>query len=217
MHEEGQSPYSYTSAEEELHWIGKDSYFGLTFMKQIDTLTMNKHSHSCNEDNQNNFAHCVEDYYSKRLGCMLPWSTKESQNYNTGNICKGKDKFMEFINISMNIWKPEETKGLVKEGCFIPNCHQRSWDMKKDIYIKYKNPTAYYVDMHKNPKVLVRREVKLYTVINFFAEVGGYLGLLLGESLVSYIIMISKWVHIIGKKLKEKCKKEAEEPIETPE
>ena len=71
--------------------------------------------------------------------------------------------------------------------------------------------------MPQNTKVLFRKEVRLYTLLNFFAEVGGYLGLLLGESLVSYIIMISKWVHIIGKKLKEKCKKEAEEPIETPE
>jgi hypothetical protein len=60
-------------------------------------------------------------------------------------------------------------------------------------------------------KVLLRREVKLYTLLNFFGEVGGYLGLLLGESLVSYIIMISKWVHVIGKKLKEKCRKDAEE------
>ena len=61
-------------------------------------------------------------------------------------------------------------------------------------------------------KVLVRKEVKLYTAINFFAEVGGYLGLLLGESLIAYIIMISKWIPVIGKKLKYKCRKDAEEP-----
>ena len=186
-------------------------------MKQIDTLKMNKHSYSCNQDNQNNFNHCVEDHYSKRLGCVLPWSRKEAQNDNAANVCKGKDKFKEFKNISMNIWRPEETTGLIKEGCFIPNCQQRSWDMKKDKYTEYKNRTGFYIEMHANPKVLVRREVKLYTLINFFAETGGYLGLLLGESLVSYILMISKWVHVIGKKLKENCKKEAEEPIENPD
>ena len=64
--------------------------------------------------------------------------------------------------------------------------------------------------MPQKPKVLMRREVKLYTLINFFAEVGGYLGLLLGESLISYIIMISKWIHVIVKKLKSKCRKNEE-------
>ena len=216
LHEEGQSHYSYKFALEDIHWIEKGSYTGHIFMKQIDTLKMNKHSYSCNEDNRNNFNHCMEDYYSKQLGCVLPWSTKERQNNKAGNVCRGKEKFGEFKNISMNTWRPEETKRLLKEGCFIPKCQQRSWDMKKDKYTaNYRN--GYYMEMHENPKVLVRREVKLYTLINFFAEVGGYLGLLLGESLVSYIIMISKWVHIIGKKLKEKCKKEAEEPIESPE
>ena len=65
--------------------------------------------------------------------------------------------------------------------------------------------------MPKQPKVLVRREMKLYTPINFFADVGGYLGLLLGESLISYIIIITKLIHLIGKKLRDKCRKKAEE------
>ena len=59
--------------------------------------------------------------------------------------------------------------------------------------------------MPPKPKVLVRREVKLYTAINFFAEVGGYLGLLLGESLLSYIIAASKWLLFFARKLKAKC------------
>ena len=66
--------------------------------------------------------------------------------------------------------------------------------------------------MNPKLKVLQRREMKLYTPINFFADVGGYLGLLLGESVISYIIMISKWIYVIGKKLKNKCRKKTEEP-----
>ena len=52
--------------------------------------------------------------------------------------------------------------------------------------------------------------------IHFFADVGGYLGLLLGESLISYIIIISKLIRVIGKKLKDKCRKKAEEPCTNP-
>ena len=209
FHQDGQSPYAYKLVGEEINWIEKDYYWTITFMNQIDTLKMNKHSYTCNEDNQNHFMHCVENYYSKRLGCLLPWSIRESQNDRAGNVCKGKDKFREYQNISMNIQSPEETKELIKEGCFIPNCLQRSWEMKKEKYTGYK--TGFTFQMYENPKVLLRREVKLYTLLNFFGEVGGYLGLLLGESLVSYIIMIAKWVHVIGKKLKEKCRKDTEE------
>ena len=153
--------------------------------------------------------YCVENYYFKKLGCLLPWSIKNRKNHANGNVCKGKDKFREFKNIAMNILGTEQTKELIKEGCFIPNCQQRSWEMKKDILAQ---SSGFEFMMPQKPKVFERREVKLYTPINFFAEVGGYLGLLLGESLISYIIMISKWIHVIVKKLKDTCGKDAEDP-----
>ena len=45
-----------------------------------------------------------------------------------------------------------------------------------------------------NTKILVRTEIKLYTLASFFADFGGYLGLLLGESLVSYLLRASRWI-----------------------
>ena len=125
------------------------------------------------------------------------------------NICEGKEKFKQFKNIAMNILKPEASNELTNEGCFVPNCLQRSWKIKKDKN-NGEQKTGFWLEWFEPSNVLVREEVQLYTLINFFAEVGGYLGLLLGESLISYIILISKWIHVIGKKLKEKCKKDAE-------
>ena len=58
--------------------------------------------------------------------------------------------------------------------------------------------------------------MKLYTIINFFAEVGGYLGLLLGESLFSYLITASKWFTILRRKFKERCRKADKEPEPSP-
>ena len=51
-----------------------------------------------------------------------------------------------------------------------------------------------------NTVVLVRKEIQLYTLASFFADFGGYLGLLLGESLVSYLLRVAHWI----KKLKQK-------------
>ena len=211
FHQDGDSPYAYKLAEKEIHWTKNDSYSYFILMKQINTLNMNKNSYTCNEDNQNHFMQCVENYYSKKLGCLLPWTIKDGQDNHTGNTCKGKDKFREFKNISKNILRTEETNELIKEGCFAPNCLQRSWDLKKEKFNDYQD-TGFEFFMPPKPTVLVRREVKLYTAINFFAEVGGYLGLLLGESLIAYILVISKWIHVIGKKLKDTCRKDAEKP-----
>ena len=217
FHQEGQSPYAYKFAEEETKWIGNDSYVSFTFTKQIVTLYMNKKSYPCNEDNQNYFMHCLENYYNKRLGCLLPWSIQNRKNNHTGNICLGKDKFWEYKNISMNILKPKEQDDLIKDDCLIPNCHQRSWETKKEILTSYEKSGFEFI-MPKQPKVLERREVQLYTPIHFFADVGGYLGLLLGESLISYIIITAKFIRVIGKKLKNKCRRkaESEEPCTNP-
>ena len=56
-----------------------------------------------------------------------------------------------------------------------------------------QNTRLIYTFSH-NAKVLVRTEIKLYTLASFFADFGGYLGLLLGESLVSYLLRASRWI-----------------------
>ena len=70
-----------------------------------------------------------------------------------------------------------------------------------------EGPAGFWLHMPQNTKVLFRKEVRLYTLLNFFGEVGGYFGLLLGESLLSYIIAASKWMLIFARKLKAKFNK----------
>ena len=187
----------------------------MEFNKQTDILNINKSNYTCNEVASNGFMHCMENYYSKNLDCVLPWALVHSQKNQNINVCKGKDKYLEFKNISMNILKPETDEDLNKEGCFIPDCLQRSWsigfkethDLKTTRHeTSMANATdGFLYDMPQ--ETLVRKEVRLYTAINFFAEVGGYLGLLLGECLFSYLIILSKWIQILHKKLKGKCTK----------
>ena len=76
--------------------------------------------------------------------------------------------------------------------------------------------TGFQYHLPRHTKVLVRKEVKLYTLINFFAEVGGYLGLLLGESIFSYLITASKWFTILRRKFKDRCRKADEAPESSP-
>ena len=215
FHPDGHSPYLYKFAEDDWYQFLPKTLLSINFGKQTDNLNINKSNYTCNNFAPNGFMHCMENYYSQKLGCVLPWTLIHGENNNNMNICKGKDKYWEFKNISMNILEPEENEELKEEGCFVPDCQQRSWsirfkekfDMKKVTNDKENYASGFMYDMPQETKTLVRKEVRLYTAINFFAEVGGYLGLLLGESLISYLIISSKWTQIIYKKLKGKCTK----------
>ena len=215
FHEENESRYLYKFPLDQRFWIESNTSLSMGLEKQIDTVNMNKPNYSCDENNSNNFMHCMENYYSRKLGCILPWTLKKNINVDSMNLCEGKVKFQEFKNISMNILKPEKNKELINEGCFVPNCMQRSWTLKKnqrrEKIINDKATTGFQY-FAEEIKVLVRKEVNLYTIINFFAEVGGYLGLLLGESLISYIITTTKWFQSLRRKFREHCRKADEEP-----
>ena len=221
FHQEANSPYLYKFTEDQWLWFKGQKFLYIDLGKQIDTININKPNYTCYEDNSNLFMHCMEDYYSKKLGCRLPWAVKNDTRIDIMNPCKGKEKFQEFKSIVMNILKPDETTELINKGCFIPNCMQRSWKIRNqrntDERRNDKPLTGFGIKMPPNMKVLVREEVKLYTLINFFAEVGGYLGLLLGESLLSYLITASKWFQTLKTKFKECCRKADEEPVPSPE
>ena len=104
FHENGQSPYGYDFDTDQRFWINSSSLY-LEFGKQIKTIRLNKSNYTCNKDNSNHFMKCLENYYSKNLGCILPWTMIEK--INGKNVCQGKDKFQEYRNLSMKILKPE--------------------------------------------------------------------------------------------------------------
>ena len=216
FHQEANSPYLYKFAQDQWLLFENQTLLKIEIGKQIDIININKSNYSCDEENSKRLMDCMENYYSQKLGCKLPWALNNNiKNYSI-NLCKGKEKFKEFKNLAMNILKSEERKKLNNKGCFMPNCLQRSWEVKRDNYKKLIrngiSVTGFKYEISQPAKVLVRKEVKLYTLINFFAEVGGYLGLLLGESLLSYLITASKWFQSLITKSKEHCRRADEGP-----
>ena len=94
------------------------------------------------------------------------------------------------------------------KGCLIPKCKQRKWNIIENGYFALENTTGFSFKIFHGTQVKVKKEVKLYTFTNFFAEIGGYLGLFLGESLVSYIFMVIKWLQIVVRRFKGWWKEE---------
>ena len=154
---------------------------------------LKKSNFICHEDNSNQQEDCLNNYYASKLNCTLPWVQAENQE-NTA-LCDGKDKFEEFRNLSMSIVGFGATNELYERGCIISNCKQKSWNIASVKKLaNYKNVTFPLFIFSGKTKVLLRKEIELYTISSFFADIGGYLGLLLGESLVSYFLLVVKWV-----------------------
>ena len=76
FHENGQSPYGFDIDISQVFWFNSGKALKLHFGQQINTIRVNKSNYTCNEDNSNHFMECLENYYSKKLGCILPKTVK---------------------------------------------------------------------------------------------------------------------------------------------
>ena len=201
MHETKQSPYNYVVDQEKIKWI-VNGYQNVIFMgKQEVTKRLKKSKFNCLEDNSNKQTECINEYYASKLNCTLPWvPSNNPNNPQNRQQCQGKEKFTEFRNLSMSIGNPEVIGELEKKGCIIPNCEERTWHIESfqkenisNFNVSEEN-LILTISFSHSSKVLVRNEINLYTVSSFFADIGGYLGLLLGESLISYFLLIIQWL-----------------------
>ena len=195
MDEPGQSQYNYNVDVSRIEYVDKKSHVVYTMSSQQEVVKrLKKSNYMCHEDNSNRRTDCLNNYYASKLNCTLPWIHEDNQDRT--DLCHGKDKFEEFRNLSMSIGEFEAKNELYEKGCIIPNCKQTTWNIKSSK--KLENPwdpkSTYpqFIFSHET-KVLLRNEIELYTISSFFADIGGYLGLLLGESLVSYFLLGVKW------------------------
>ena len=78
FHANGQSPYLYIMDQmKQIHWDPSGGMVGslrLEFGQQIETVRLKKPNYHCIEDNSNRFMDCMDEFYSRSLGCILPWT-----------------------------------------------------------------------------------------------------------------------------------------------
>ena len=80
IHENGESPHLYIMDQlEQIQWVTKGGMKGslrLEFGHQTETTRLKRANYPCNEDNSNSFMNSMDKFYSKKLGCILPWTPK---------------------------------------------------------------------------------------------------------------------------------------------
>ena len=100
------------------------------------------------------------------------------------------EDYKRFFDIYENIsWKKSKQE-LTEFGCMIPNCQQDSWEVTgRNDYDNSMwgvlNTTSLVLIFQRGKCLSIVKEVLTYSGANFIADFGGYLGLLLGASLLS--------------------------------
>ena len=185
-HEKGQSLYNNIfdwelGTETRKLILSSASYTQLSFLKKNK---LNSRHHKCNENNDSEITKCTNGILEDQLKCNLPWLNDSKYKTN----CKTSEDFNNFVNVSKAIGLRELNDELENKGCLIPNC--KSWQWKRilinDLSSIYVNKTYVRFFLPSVPKVTVQEEIRIYDLNNFIADVGGYLGLMLGMSILSF-------------------------------
>ena len=215
FHDNGESPYNYVYDRSLINNIGYKGHEWkwFDFGQQTDIHLLNREDSTCSNDYSSKKPNCIDNYLSDKLGCVLPWSGKIGQVGEGSKICTGKDKYQTFKNLSISNLHLDLSDEMRNKGCLIPKCEQRKWNIIDNGYWAFENTTGFSFKIFHRTQVKVKKEVELYTFTNFFAEIGGYLGLFLGESLVSYVFMVIKWLQILVRRFRGWCKKRPGETI----
>ena len=128
---------------------------------------------------------------STRENCTVPWIRKNDR------ICTNDE------DINTAFWIAYNRVTNQYNDCETP-CHRLIVDLgAKEVITLDNNKTSALFHLYFPQKMLVIKENYLYTVLNLLAEIGGYMGLLLGYSLFNIATFVNKIIdYHIQKRLK---------------
>ena len=150
---------------------------------QTETIRLKKSKYDCNEDNSMERKKCLYQFISKEIGCRLPWD----KTLNELKECKTQLELELFMNVSAKLSSTKFREQTSLRKCYVPNCKRTSWvsDENYNGWRTFHNFTTYIIHLPLDGKVLQRQEVLLADFSTFLSDIGSYLGLFLGASILS--------------------------------
>ena len=145
---------------------------------------------------------CIQHHIENRLGCQLPWYDK-SKNLPR---CKESNQYKEFLK-SYNWHASLDDASIAKfTGC-LPSCRRNEFKMK--VFQEFSVPPihgqTYFACMFFYPSGAYIEKSYYYTYDfgDYVGDVGGYMGLLLGCSLLGFY----DWFKRIYRKMLRRMRK----------
>ena len=135
----------------------------------------------------------IQETYLDEIGCVPPWFT-----YNEDLVCNHTFDKIQWRNIPAMIFRHFDQTTF-------PDCKQpctRFYFSTKVIRIV--EPYHYQgLKILFNPSVEVALSVPTMTVLGLLSNIGGFLGLFLGVSILQVLLKMDRWIILIPQALKE--------------
>ena len=166
--------------------------------RSIIELNMKKliNLRSCHSENEEIGIDKMNVLFIDKMSCTLPWLIGKSEyiskiyksfkiiDFSLERVCESQEDFAEFRAMALEHIDFKSAK----------KCERNIWKFSSLYTQSYGNKDVLHGTMititMPSDEVEISEEVRLYTAANFIADFGGYLGLLLGASVISFVDVI---------------------------
>ena len=169
------------------HYQYEISRIGLRLIDQRDEPCTDEEVH---------FDSCIDDYISSQMNCKLPW---KSRNISLElSLCSNPEQYELFWNLSMTLLKSSEGDISRLTDCK-PSCNRKEFSSRLLAVKKAGSDESSPLNLqfhYASNRMTIKEQYYTYDFYNLIADFGGYLGLLLGYSVLSFVdtlmILITK-------------------------
>ena len=171
------------------------SYYGKFYVRKNRVIAVDRKGQRCSKDGkQVPFGRCMVKNLEEAYNCTS-YQLMANRSREFCSILGGQ--LGPYNKITENKYKKFSEANLVNlTGC-LPSCDrfEISLDETKDIHTwPHPDPTMMLVFQFEDGTYDVREEYIVYDTSNFIADVGGYLGLLMGHSILSIYYLCTGWL-----------------------
>ena len=157
------------------------------YVDPIEVNHVDQENEPCNseEDDVKDLWQCLTDHLYSKLNCTLPWvAEKENEN---SILCSAPEEY-DLYQATMIDGMNQNSEYIEKVAKCIPGCNRTEYSAK----LVYNGHDPTISDQWKltfnfaKDRFPVKEQFYIYGINNLIADFGGYLGLLLGYSLLGF-------------------------------
>lgn len=182
----------------ELGATRNSSAFLLYELSRQKIMLKSTKEYQCMENNNQLYKACIDQYIQSKMRCSLPWVMPSRRRTEQKPSCISSEDAQHFMNVStatLGGLSLRRIKAIT--GC-INNCDYYEYSTK--LRVKKRQITGSGRQMVFIAFSLTKQEFKVETEVytydgnSFIADVGGFLGLLLGMGILNIYDLAMKWV-----------------------
>ncbi len=187
----------------------KFDYFKGYELTRVKLKKKDRPDDRCNEDGSDiNVEACIERFIESKVKCSSKfqlWKRRQPS-------CTTMEEYKKWNDFTLNITNLDETQIYKLTGC-LASCNIMQYQMfSEEGLLRQQEQSPGTRDkffvlrfMFSSGKYEEREQYYVYDIDSLIADVGGYMGLLLGHSLYSLYLIAYKLILVLKAKILRKC------------